>query len=143
MEFGLVQERMLVVLAQAHDANAFRELVKRYERRLLYYIRRIIGDKEDAFDVMQDVWLTIFRKLGSLRSPDAFRVWLYKIAHDVTVNHIRGKSTWPRPLDEEQVAGHELEAWNELEALENAQLVHRTLEQLSPAHREVLALRFS
>jgi len=140
-ELALVHERILVVQAQARDPHAFRELVTRYERRLLYYIRRLLGDGEDAFDVMQDVWLLVFRKLNLLRSPEAFRVWLYKIAHDVTVSQLRKQSKWPQPLTDEQF-GNEFDAWNELEALENAALVHRSLERLSPPHREVLTLRF-
>lgn len=141
-EFKTVHERLLVVQAQAGDAQAFQELVRRYERRLVYYIRRILGDGHDAFDILQDAWLTVYRKLNSLNSPEAFRVWLYKITHDLTVSHLRKQSKWPQSLPESTADSDGLESWNELEALENAELVHRTLEQLSPAHREVLTLRF-
>jgi len=135
-------ERMLVVAAQARDPAAFRELVTRYERRLVYYIRRMLGEGTDAFDVMQDVWLLVFKRLGSLEAPEAFRVWLYRIAHDVTVSHLRKRSRQPKSLDDEVAATEELDAWDEFEALQNAELVHRALEQLSPPHREVLTLRF-
>jgi RNA polymerase sigma-70 factor, ECF subfamily len=136
-----ISERMLVVQAQVRDPAAFRELVTRYERRLAYYIRRMIGETSDAFDVLQDVWLLVFRKLPALEAPEAFRVWLYKIAHDVTISRLR-KSTRQIPsIPEETIAG-EPDDWNEFEAFERVELVHRMLEKLSPPHREVLALRF-
>ena len=136
-----MRERMLVVEAQARDPAAFRELVTRYQRRLAYYIRRMLGEEADAFDVMQDVWLRVFKRLGSLEAPEAFRVWLYRIAHDVTVDHLRKRSRQPKPLDDE-AAVEEVDAWDEFEALRNAERVHEALEQLSPPHREVLTLRF-
>ena len=91
---------------------------------------------------MQEVWLTVFRRLSTLQAPEAFPVWLYKIAHDVTVNHIRKRGKWPEPLTDPEIAESELDGWNELEAMENAESLHCALEQLSPPHREVLTLRF-
>lgn len=134
-----ISDRMLVVQAQARDQAAFRELVTRYERRLAYYIRRMLGG---AFDVMQDVWLLVFRKLPALEAPEAFRVWLYKIAHDVTVSRLRKQAHRHQSIPDDELISGELETWNEFEALERAELVHRTLEQLSPSHREILTLRF-
>lgn len=142
MSWSTQSERIVVVQAQARDPAAFRELVERYQRRLAYYIRRVTGDEHGAFDVMQEVWLAVFRRLASLESPEAFRVWLYKIAHDASVDHLRRSLRQPAPLIDEALVCDELDGWNELEALENAELVHRTLEQLSPPHREVLTLRF-
>lgn len=133
---------MLVVQAQMRDHAAFHELVRRYERRVLYYIRRMVGDGEESLDVAQEVWLLVFRRLASLDAPEAFRVWLYKIAHDVTVTHLRRRKR-PAALPLEEITTtDQADDWNELEALEQADLVHRTLEQLSPPHREALTLRF-
>lgn len=137
-----VHERLLVIQSQARDPAAFRKLVARYDTRMLYYIRRMIGDSSDAYDVMQEVWLLVFRRLGTLKVPEAFRVWLYRIAHDVSVTHLRRHSKLPTPHTEAIESSPELDDWDEFQALENAELVHRTLEQLSPEHREVLTLRF-
>lgn len=139
--FDEISERLLVVQAQARDPVAFRELVTRYERRLAYYIRRMIGDAPDAFDALLDVWLLVFRKLPALEAPEAFRIWLYKIAHDVTVSRLRKSPNQFQTIPDEVIAA-EADTWNEFEALERAELVHRMLERLSPPHREVLALRF-
>lgn len=135
-------EKVVVMMAMAGDERAFHELVDRYQRRLTYYIRRMVGETDESFDILQQVWLTVFKRLSSLRAPEAFRVWLYKIAHDVAVNHLRKSDKRPAQLAEENVSQSEVDNWNEFEALENAELVHRVLNQLIPVHREVLVLRF-
>jgi RNA polymerase sigma-70 factor (ECF subfamily) len=141
-ELDRVYEQLLVIRARARDPGAFRELVQRYERRLLYYIRRVLGDGTESFDVLQEVWLRVFLKLTSLRAPEAFRVWLYKIAHDEAVSHRRRRSRECGVKDEEAPLSPGVDSCIELGALEDAELVHRALERLSEPHREVLTLRF-
>jgi RNA polymerase sigma-70 factor (ECF subfamily) len=141
-ELDRVYERLLVIRAQAREPDAFRELVERYQRRLLYYIRRVLGDLTESSDVLQEVWLRIFMKLNSLRAPEAFRVWLYKIAHDETVSYLRRRPKESTATEEDAPAVAESDPSNELDILDNAEVVHRALERLSHPHREVLTLRF-
>lgn len=142
LDLQWIQEYLLVLQAQEQDHGAFHKLVDRYERRLLYYIRRILGCDERALDVSQEVWLTVFRRIGSLRSPEAFRGWLYKIAHDRAVTFLR-RQRRELAVQEEALAYHEpSDPGDEIALLEQAELVHRALDQISPAHCAVLALRF-
>src|SRR5262249_46771824 len=83
------QERDCVQRAKQGDAAAFRQLVDRYDRRLLYFVLRFLPDADRALDVLQDVWLTLHRRLSGLRAPEAFRVWLYQIAHDKVIDVLR------------------------------------------------------
>lgn len=136
------EELSLVRRAQGGDADAFRCLVDIYDRRLLYFVRRFLKDSDRGLDVLQEIWLTMLRKLPSLRSPEAFRVWLYQIAHDRVVDVVR-RNTREERLQKtafEQLTERNGDdpAW----ALEQAEFVHRALEQLTPEHREVLVLRF-
>jgi RNA polymerase sigma-70 factor (ECF subfamily) len=136
------QERLWVRAAQSGDREAFRRLLDVYDRRLLYFVRRFLPDVHQAFDVMQDVWLTVFRRLPSLRVPEAFRVWLYQMARDKVVTLLR------RHRREEEVYAilrdHHADATDGDHELtfDRAELVHQALERLSPEHREVLLLRF-
>src|SRR5262245_1011408 len=86
-----LRERLTVLCAQQGDREAFSRLVDWYDRRLLYFIRRILGDTDGALDVLQSVWLDVFRQLARLNVPDAFRVWLYRIAHDRAITELRRK----------------------------------------------------
>ncbi len=137
-----IETEICVLRAQAGDAEAFRRLVELYEQRLLYFIRRIVCDENSPLDVLQDVWLTAFRRMHTLSSPAAFKTWLYQIAHHTAVDLLR------RQCRESELFAHtdpneQAECSDEtLEQFENAELVHRALEQISLAHREVLTLRF-
>lgn len=143
-EIDAIHEKLLVMCAQAREEGAFQKLVAQYERRTLYYIHRILGNDSDRADVMQEIWIRVFLKIGTLRSPEAFRVWLYKIAHDVAVSQLRkSKRHKTIGLSDEHVE-HVTDSsdWNEFELLEHAELVHESLGRLSQPHREVLTLRF-
>jgi RNA polymerase sigma-70 factor (ECF subfamily) len=136
------QERLWVRAAQGGDTDAFRRLLDVYDRRVLYFVRRFLPDVNLALDVMQDVWLTVFRRLPALRAPEAFRVWLYRIAHDRVASllrrHRREAEVCADLRDHHAGAtdgDHEL-------TFDRAELVHQALGRLSAEHREVLLLRF-
>ncbi|MEX1229190.1 MAG: RNA polymerase sigma factor [Planctomycetaceae bacterium] len=139
-ELQQLEEANLVLLAQEGDAGAFRQLVELYDRRLLYFIRRLLNETEEAFDVLQEVWLRVHRSLHKLRSPRAFRVWIYRIAHAQVMSALRRKRvlvTYEElPLD--QVPDVTLTETS----FEAADAVHAALETLSLDHRRVLTLRF-
>jgi RNA polymerase sigma-70 factor (ECF subfamily) len=142
-EIDVIRENLLVLRAQARDEGAFSELVAQYERRVLYYVHRLLGDGDSA-DVMQEIWLRVFLQLPTLRAAGAFRAWLYKIAHDTAASHLRKRRRREIVAVAEEDLGDSTQTgdWNELELLERADLLHEALGRLSLPHREVLALRF-
>lgn len=136
-----LQEQLWVLQAQQGEHEAFQSLVNQYDRRLLYYVMRFTNRQEQALDVLQEVWVTMFRRLRKLRSPAAFRVWLYQIAHDKVVSRIRQnvreEAIHERLLNEQGNHADEADPISD-----NAERVHRALADLSTEHREVLVLRF-
>ena len=134
--------RLTILLAQQGDREAFSDLVDWYDQRLLYFVRRILGETDGALDVLQSVWLIVYRQLGRLKTPDAFRAWLYRIAHDAAVTELRRKSRQPVLFDDGE-ASPIIEQTNDDEtAFDNAEAVHAALLRLSIDHRRVLTLRF-
>jgi len=134
------EETLLVLAAQAGDASAFEQLLSRFERPLLYYLRRFIAQPEAALDVHQEIWLEIHRKLPNLLSAEAFRAWLYRIAHDKAARFVRGAirdEEVLQPLDhtDAEVAVDEF-------APTDAHAVHQALDRLSVQFREVLTLHY-
>ena len=139
-----LRELLLVREAQQGQAEAFRTLVDAYERRLLYFIRRILGEEDRSLDVLQDVWLTVIKRLSSLQSAEAFRVWLYRIARDKAVDVVRGRQR-EREVLADIAESLPVEPVDQIEpgfTTENIELIHHALGHLSAAHREVLTLRF-
>ena len=137
-----LHERVLVLRAQLGDRPAFHELVELYQERMAYYIQRMVRDWHQSRDLLQQVWLDVFRTLGKLQSPEAFRVWLYRIAHDRVVSFIRRQRVEADARERLAVNVVETDQWNDLDLLENAELVHAALDRLSVTHREIMTLRF-
>lgn len=136
------EERETVLRAQTGDREAFSQLVDAYDQRLLYFVRRVLGEHDAAFDVLQAVWLTVHRKLRGLKSPSAFRVWVFRIAHDKAVSELRKKTRRPVPVEDVEIISNETERSEAEEAFDNAELVHAGLQKLSVDHRRVLTLYF-
>lgn len=68
-----IREQLIVLRCQLGEVDAFRDLVSIMEDRLLYYIRRFLREESVAYDVLQEVWITVFHKIRHLRDPKAFR----------------------------------------------------------------------
>jgi RNA polymerase sigma-70 factor (ECF subfamily) len=117
-------------------------LIQAYERRLLYFIRRFERDPNRAVDVLQNVWLAAWKTIGKLRQPPAFRAWLYRIAHGMVVEEIRGEKRRREVESERSDPPPPIRLAPEFEAVDTADLLHHALEQLSPEHRTVVLLRF-
>jgi RNA polymerase sigma-70 factor (ECF subfamily) len=133
-------ERVLVLRCQAGDEAAFTELVERYHARLRYYARKMLGEGHSAEDLLQDVWLDVFRGVTRLADPGAFPAWVYRIARARVARVLRQPRRPVRPLEEDDLLGA-VEDKNNF-TTEDAGRVHVALDRLSPEHREVLVLRF-
>lgn len=144
MEKQAIYWELLALRCQRGDTGAFRELVNAWERPLLYYIRRLLGQQDVEWDVLQEVWLRAFQGIGTLREPRTLPIWLYRITHRTAMRHLRNKHS--EPAIEQNVSdldAVEVEIDARLHfAPEDAQQVHHALHQLPLAFREVLTLHF-
>ncbi|MFA5622831.1 MAG: RNA polymerase sigma factor [Candidatus Dojkabacteria bacterium] len=74
------------------DLEMYKYLIERYERQLLIYIRRVIYiSKEDAEDILQDVFLKVYKNIHGYNSKYKFSSWIYRIAHNEAVSFLRKK----------------------------------------------------
>ena len=133
-------EQLLVVRAQTGDEAAFAELVARYQPRLAYFVRRLVGDAHAADDVLQNVWLQAYTRLGQLRDARALVVWLYRIARNAVLAALRRERGWEE-LTAEPAAPEGSDEAGEFSAAD-AERIHAALGRLHPEHRAVLVLRF-
>ncbi len=133
-----LMDRDLVRLAVSGDAWAFGRLVDRYGGRVLARVRRVVRRPDDAEDLVQEVFLLAFRRMGQLRDGSRFGPWLSRIAdntarkwHRRRIVQIRFEETlsmeWAEPdADESEV---------EREA---RMMVRQAIRRLSGAHRDVI-----
>ena len=136
------QEMRWVLRAQAGDRVALDELLKLLQEPLFRYIFSLVGTHALAEDILQEVFLLIYRKLIWLREPELFRPWAYRIATREAFKHLKRERRWSdRAVEEEKLT--------ELPAPTNAGFAPELLRQLpqlvaqiSPASRAVIVLHF-
>jgi RNA polymerase sigma factor (sigma-70 family) len=82
-------ERLLVLRCQAGDEAAFAALMDRYQPRLRYYVSKMLFGLREPDDVLQEIWIDVFRAISRLIDADAFRAWLYQVARARMVKQFR------------------------------------------------------
>ena len=132
---------LLVLRCRRGQRDAFEEMVRSWEKQLFYYIRRLVDDEQDAWQILQETWVKVLRGIRKLREPTKLPVWLYSIARKTAISHLRSKYTKQAVLEHNANLCDVEDNTNNL-AFENAEQVHYGLGQVSLHHREVLTLFF-
>jgi RNA polymerase sigma-70 factor (ECF subfamily) len=134
------QYEWMALRCQTGEAGAFEDLIAVMERPLLYYAASLTGNPDSALDVLQEVWLRVFRTIRKLQDPASVRSWLYSITHGIAVDRIR------KNYSREQAEKVQFEEFDEAQetslANEDAAAIHLALSQIGIKHREVLVLHF-
>jgi RNA polymerase sigma-70 factor (ECF subfamily) len=131
------------------DAAAFGVLVRRHQERLYNTVFRLVGNAEDAQDVVQEAFLSAYQSLEGFKGDALFFTWLYRIAVNTAISLKRKQRVLLRidggrsgeggvdPLDPSELSrpGHALEQ------AEQETRVRRALSRLSPEHRAVLVMK--
>jgi len=135
------------LVAQARENPAvYKEIVERYEGKLLAYVRRISGlNIEDAEDVLQEVFVKAYYNLNAFNDKLKFSSWIYRIAHNTTMSELRKRHV--RPLyyyiEEDLIRLSDgLEITNDLEKKEFNAHVRSILEGMDKKYGEILILKF-
>ena len=147
-----IEDATLVKSTLGGSEDAFRELVERYQRPVYRLIVRMLRDPGKAEDLAQEVFLRAYSHLESYDRNRKFSSWLFKIAHNLTIDTLRRGSLRTVPLDrdadEDSVAVREVADPNALSGMrrmERADLrsaLEEALAALRPSYREVILLRF-
>jgi len=146
----------LVRLAGSGDKEAFRELVERYQRRVLAVVMGHAPRPRAALEVTQETFIKAFRSIGRFKGDASFYTWIYRIAVNLAFDHQRRE--WRRPIGEstrtsgsdgqtEELLdriGDEDPRGDPFEATKDSELRARVLEaieELTPDHKAVILLR--
>lgn len=148
---GESEDRDLVRATLAGDQDAFGELVQRYERRIVNYVRRIIRRNEDAPDLAQEVFIKVYMALDRYDPKYEFSTWLFRIAQNAAIDVVRKKGIIEESLvrpgrdgDSEQtmeVEGEEVSPYRALSNKQMAAAMELAIEQLPDDYRDLIDLR--
>lgn len=135
-----------VARAQAGDEQAFAELVRRYQHRIVQFCYRMTGSAQEAEDLAQESFIRLYRHLSRLSPQAKFSTLLFGIARNLALNAVRdagrrAQTVAPPPATVRDIRSggrhpDELAHLKELDAM-----IRDGLKALSPAHREILVLR--
>jgi len=147
-----IADEQLVTKALGGSQAAYREIVRRYERPVYNLVARMVRNRELAEDLSQDAFVKAFSRLETFH-PDQgkFSNWLFKIAHNTTLDHLRRGAVSTVPLESQDDTGDGLHAIladpTQASPLEAAvagglsEALSAALDRLRPEYREVIVLR--
>jgi RNA polymerase sigma-70 factor (ECF subfamily) len=133
------QETWWVLQAQSGSREALDELFKSVQEPLYRYIVSVVNEKHLAEDVLQEVFMRIYRKLRWLREPQAFRAWCYQIATREAFRYLKRERLWTDQIRDEGVL-NVLPAGDPVYSPELVKRLPELVGSLSPASRAVIVL---
>ena len=95
----------LITSAIRGREDGFEELVRRYQRPITAYIYRMLNNYDASLDVTQEVFIKVYKSLDKYSSDYKFSTWLYRIAHNAAIDHIRRNSNYQQSLEVENADG--------------------------------------
>ena len=151
MKFAGLADYELVQTAVAGREASFEELVRRYQRPIAAYVYRMVGDYDSALDLTQEVFIKVYNSLNRYRSEFKFSTWIYKIAHNAAIDHLRRHSVREQTLSgsvegerrEVTIESKRLTPEQESERKERRMEIESVVQLLQPAYRELIVLRHS
>jgi RNA polymerase sigma-70 factor (ECF subfamily) len=135
--FREVEDRDLIAKARRGNVDAYNVLVSRWEKRVFNYLLRLVGHREDALDLSQDVFLKAYQNLKKLEDPAKFPGWLFRIAHNEAYSLLRKN----RPEGELAVEPKSGESTGRMFPIELSLAVQGALTRLSDDQREAVLLK--
>jgi len=141
------RDRRWVEAARRGDRRAFGRLVDAYQQPVYAIAFGIVRERDEAWDVAQEAFVKAYRNLARFEGQAAFYTWIYRIAYNVSIDHLRDR-TRSRALHREPETVHERAVGvgpEHPEAVrtrrELADVLHAAMAQLSEEHRAIIVLR--
>ena len=149
---GLGPDPELVLRILGGEENLFEALVRRYQARVVAHVSRMVGSRDDALDLSQEIFLKVFGALDRYNPEFKFSTWLFRIAGNAAIDHLRKRRPKTVPLETPDPEGSSapypaeqrsnwLDPYGELRNTERGQAIHRAIQELPPDFRELIALR--
>lgn len=132
------------------DIDMYGVLIERYEKQLMVYVRRILFvSVEDAEDILQEIFIKVYRNINSYDPKYKFSSWIYRIAHNEAISYLRSKK---RKQISKNISGGEDDIFEKIPSdidiegeylkKDSLKVITKGLKKLDSKYREVLILRF-
>jgi RNA polymerase sigma-70 factor, ECF subfamily len=146
----ILDDNELINLIRETKPERYAEVIERYQGKLFAYLYRLVGNREEAEDLLQDVFIKAYKNLNSYDSSRKFSSWVYRIAHNEAVNFIKRKSlkrfiSWEDisstkdKLESSSMEAGADDAWIRKESIND---VDQAINGLPIKYKQVLLLRY-
>ena len=128
------------------DITGFNEIVRRYQQQVYWVIRKMVNSHDDADDLTQEVFIKIYSALKDFRKESNLFTWLYRIATNYSINHIRKakvRNTVSFEIVTEQVESKEKKSDEAVDEKTKMKLLIEAIETLPAQQRAVFNLRYN
>src|ERR1043166_8305152 len=147
---GVADIELVETAVRGREAS-FEELVRRYQRPIAAYVYRMVGDYDAALDLTQEVFIKVYNSLSRYRSEFKFSTWIYKIAHNAAIDHLRRHAVREQIIStgidgergEVTIESRRLTPEQESERKERRTEIESVVQLLQPSYRELIVLRHS
>ncbi len=146
-----LEDDALVKEARNGDEQSYKRLVNKYERALYYHILKMVNDKEQVEDLVQEAFVKAFDNLESYNTNYAFSTWLYRIATNHTIDYLRKKKLQTLSIDkprktksgemEMQLEDQSAQADRSIIRKQRQNIVQHAIDELPEKYRKVIRLR--
>ena len=139
-----LKDEQLVLIIREGDGELYSHIIKRYRSKLSRYLGRFISDPDELEDVLQDVFIKAYRNLYGFDVKRKFSSWIYRIAHNEAVNHIKKNSKVRVSLDdiEYKIVDEKIDLGSKIDKKILRKNIAESLENIGFKYREVLTLFF-
>lgn len=151
-----MDEKELIEKAKEKDMAAFSELVKQHQEKMLHAAYSFLGNREDARDIAQEMFVKAYHSLSGFKGNSAFSTWLYRILANQCKDFLRKKNVRKNlsvsikreeeemnaVLPEENIPSAQLDALEQLESREMGNLIQEAVETLPFQQKSVFTLRY-
>ena len=147
----IVSDVDLVASAIDGREESFEELVRRYQRPIISYVFRIVGEYDASLDVTQEVFIKVYNSLNRYSRDYKFSTWLYRIAHNAAIDHLRRNPANQQSIETEnsdgtsqiQIESSRPTPEQDQERSECRTEIEAVVRCLPPAYRDLIVLRHS
>ena len=135
----------------AGEEDLFERLVRRYQSRILAHLSRMVGNRDDALDLSQEIFVKVFQALDRYNPEFKFSTWLFRIAGNAAIDHLRKRRLRTIPLEPSDSEGQrvsspeyrnlEPDPYATLRNAERGDAIASAIQNLPQEFRELIALR--
>jgi RNA polymerase sigma-70 factor (ECF subfamily) len=154
-EWARLSDQEVVLIARAGRETAYRELIRRYERPVFALLFRMVRDRELAEDLAQETFIKALNAIESYRPEFKFSSWIFKIANNAAIDHLRRRELDTLSLDGSphaetpeqmqatalQIGARQESPLDAVEAKELGGAIEQAIAQLRPEYRSCILLR--